>query len=82
LGANRLARRPALLGGIMELPVGVLAGRGRSRRRAVLLGGAAFILTLTGVAAARSFAGLLAGSVAARMDMAVPPPSGDGGGTG
>ena len=54
-----LASAPLLLGSIMELPLGVLAGHGRRRRRAVLLGGAAFTLTLIGAAAARSFAGLL-----------------------
>jgi FSR family fosmidomycin resistance protein-like MFS transporter len=43
----------------MELPLGILAGHGRRRRRAVLLGGAAFTLTLIGAAVARSFAGLL-----------------------
>jgi MFS transporter, FSR family, fosmidomycin resistance protein len=54
-----LESAPLLLGSIMELPLGVLAGRGRRRRRAVLLGGVLFILTLIGAAAARSFAGLL-----------------------
>ncbi len=54
-----LESAPLLLGSIMELPLGVLAGHGRRRRRAVLLGGVAFILTLIGAAAARSFAGLL-----------------------
>ena len=54
-----LESAPLLLGSIMELPLGILAGRGRRRRRAVLVGGAAFILTLIGAAAARSFAGLL-----------------------
>jgi FSR family fosmidomycin resistance protein-like MFS transporter len=54
-----LESAPLLLGSIMELPLGILAGRGRRRRRAVLLGGVLFILTLIGAAAARSFAGLL-----------------------
>jgi nitrate/nitrite transporter NarK len=38
-----LESAPLLLGSIMELPLGILAGHGRRRRRAVLLGGAAFI---------------------------------------
>ncbi len=54
-----LESAPLLLGSIMELPLGILAGHGRRRRRAVLLGGILFILTLIGAAAARSFAGLL-----------------------
>ena len=54
-----LESAPLLLGSIMELPLGILAGHGRRRRRAVLLGGVMFILTLIGAAAARSFAGLL-----------------------
>ena len=54
-----LESAPLLLGSIMELPLGILAGHGRRRRRAVLLGGAAFTFTLIGAAVARSFAGLL-----------------------
>jgi MFS transporter, FSR family, fosmidomycin resistance protein len=54
-----LESAPLLLGSIMELPLGILAGHGRRRRRAVLLGGVLFTLTLIGAAAARSFAGLL-----------------------
>jgi MFS transporter, FSR family, fosmidomycin resistance protein len=50
---------PLLLGSLLELPLGILAGHGRRRRVAVLLGGVVFILSLAGVAAARSFAGLL-----------------------
>jgi len=50
---------PLLLGSLLELPLGVLAGRGRRRRVAVLLGGVVFILSLAGAAAARSFTGLL-----------------------
>jgi MFS transporter, FSR family, fosmidomycin resistance protein len=55
-----LESAPLLLGSIIELPLGILAGHGRRRRRAVLIGGVAFILTLAGAAIARSFAGLLA----------------------
>jgi FSR family fosmidomycin resistance protein-like MFS transporter len=54
-----LASVPLLLGSLLELPLGILAGTGRRRRVAVLAGGALFILTLAGAAAARSFAGLL-----------------------
>jgi MFS transporter, FSR family, fosmidomycin resistance protein len=52
-----------LLGSLLELPLGVMAGQGRRRRLAVLAGGAVFILTLAAAAAARSFAGLLAAFV-------------------
>ena len=55
---------PLLVGGVLELPLGVLAGEGRRRRLAVLGGGLLFILTLLGVASARSFGVLLAAFVA------------------
>jgi MFS transporter, FSR family, fosmidomycin resistance protein len=58
-----LASVPLLLGSLLELPLGVMAGQGRRRRLAVLAGGAVFILTLVAAAAARSFAGLLAAFV-------------------
>ena len=58
-----LASVPLLLGSLLELPLGVMAGQGRRRRLAVLAGGAVFILTLAAAAAARSFAGLLAAFV-------------------
>jgi MFS transporter, FSR family, fosmidomycin resistance protein len=54
---------PLLLGSLLELPLGVMAGQGRRRRLAVLAGGAVFILTLLAAAAARSFGGLLAAFV-------------------
>jgi FSR family fosmidomycin resistance protein-like MFS transporter len=50
---------PLLAGGFLELPLGVLAGDGRRRRLAVLGGGILFVLTLLGVASARSFVILL-----------------------
>src|SRR5260370_29929562 len=50
---------PLLLGSLLELPLGGLAGHGRRRRLAVLGGGVLFILALVATAAARSFAGLL-----------------------
>jgi MFS transporter, FSR family, fosmidomycin resistance protein len=55
---------PLLLGGFLELPLGVLAGDGRRRRLAILGGGVLFVLTLLGVASARSFAVLLAAFIA------------------
>jgi FSR family fosmidomycin resistance protein-like MFS transporter len=50
---------PLLVGGLLELPVGLLAGQGRRRRRAVLGGGVAFVVSLGVVAGARSFPALL-----------------------
>jgi MFS transporter, FSR family, fosmidomycin resistance protein len=58
-----LASVPLLLGSLLEIPVGVLAGTGRRRRLTVLAGGAVFILSLAAAAAARSFAELLAALV-------------------
>jgi FSR family fosmidomycin resistance protein-like MFS transporter len=54
-----LASVPLLLGGVLELPLGVLAGDGRLRRAAVLGGGVLFVLALAGVAFAGNFAELL-----------------------
>jgi MFS transporter, FSR family, fosmidomycin resistance protein len=59
-----LASVPLLLGSVLELPLGVLAGHGRARRAAVAGGGIVFILALVAVATARSFAGLLVAFVA------------------
>ena len=55
---------PLLAGGLLELPLGVGAGEGKRRRLAVLAGGIVFVLTLLGVASARSFAVLLCAFVA------------------
>ena len=55
---------PLLVGGFLELPLGVLAGHGRRRRLAVLAGGIVFVLTLLGVASARSFTVLLCAFIA------------------
>jgi FSR family fosmidomycin resistance protein-like MFS transporter len=55
---------PLLLGGFLELPLGVLAGDGRRRRLAILGGGVLFVLTLLAAASARSFAVLLAAFIA------------------
>jgi MFS transporter, FSR family, fosmidomycin resistance protein len=51
---------PLLVGGVLELPLGLLADGGRRRRLAVLAGGILFTLSLAAVAGARSFAVLLA----------------------
>jgi MFS transporter, FSR family, fosmidomycin resistance protein len=50
---------PLLVGGVLELPLGILASGPARRRRAVLAGGIFFILSLLAVAASRSFAVLL-----------------------
>jgi MFS transporter, FSR family, fosmidomycin resistance protein len=54
-----LASVPLLVGGLLELPLGILASGSRRRRLAVLGGGIVFILSLAAVAGARSFAVLL-----------------------
>jgi FSR family fosmidomycin resistance protein-like MFS transporter len=59
-----LASVPLLLGSLLELPLGVLAGHGRRQRIAVLAGGVAFIGSLIAAAAAHSFAALLIAFVA------------------
>ncbi len=55
---------PLLVGGALEVPLGLLAGQGRRRRLAVLCGGIVFILSLAAVAGARSFAVLLCAFIA------------------
>src|SRR6266566_5017454 len=59
-----LASVPLLLGSLLELPVGVLAGHGRRRRIAVLAGGLVFVASLVAAAMAHSFAALLIAFVA------------------
>ena len=59
-----LASLPLIVGGLLELPLGVLAGEGRRRGLAILAGGIVFVLTLLGAASARSFAVLLGAFVA------------------
>ena len=59
-----LASVPLLVGGFLELPLGVLAGQGRRRRLAILGGGILFVLTLLGTASAGSFAVLMCTFVA------------------
>jgi MFS transporter, FSR family, fosmidomycin resistance protein len=58
-----LAAVPLLLGSLIELPVGVLSGTGRRRRRVVLAGGVAFVAAVLGIAVAHSFLVLLAALV-------------------
>ena len=43
-----LASVPLLVGGLLELPLGVLAGEGRRRRLAIAAGGIVFVLSLLG----------------------------------
>ncbi len=50
---------PLLAGGALELPLGIWASGPARRRRAVLIGGVVFILSLLAVAGARSFPVLL-----------------------
>jgi MFS transporter, FSR family, fosmidomycin resistance protein len=59
-----LASVPLLLGSLLELPLGVLAGHGRRQRIAVLAGGVVFIASLAAAAAAHSYAALLVAFVA------------------
>jgi MFS transporter, FSR family, fosmidomycin resistance protein len=59
-----LASVPLLAGGLLELPLGILAGAGRRRRLAVLGGGILFALTLAAAAVAGSFAVLMCAFVA------------------
>ncbi|MGH3231061.1 MAG: MFS transporter [Streptosporangiaceae bacterium] len=55
-----LASVPLLVGGALELPLGIVASGPGRRRRAVLAGGIIVILSLLAVAGARSFLVLLA----------------------
>ncbi len=59
-----LAAAPLIVGSLIELPVGVLAGTGRRRRLVTLGGGLLFIAALAGAALARNFAELLVAFVA------------------
>ena len=59
-----LAAVPVLIGSLLELPVGALAGQGRRRHRIILAGGAVFLAALLGTALAWSFAGLLISFIA------------------
>ena len=55
-----LASVPLLVGGALELPLGILAGEAGRRRRFILGGGIVFVLSLLAVAGACSYAVLLA----------------------
>ena len=54
---------PLLLGSLIELPIGVLSGTGRRRRRIVLTGGLVFIASVLAAGLAGSFPVLLAALV-------------------
>ena len=55
---------PLLAGGLLELPLGLVAGRGRRRNRLVLVGGVILAGSLALIAFATGFWALLAGLVA------------------
>ena len=55
-----LASVPLLVGGALELPLGILAGEAGRRRRFILGGGIVFVLSLLAAAGAYSYAVLLA----------------------
>lgn len=58
-----LSAVPLIVGGMIELPVGVLAGAGHRRRQFVLAGGVVFIAAVLAAGLAPSFAVLLAALV-------------------
>jgi FSR family fosmidomycin resistance protein-like MFS transporter len=55
-----LASVPLLVGGVLEFPLGILAGAGERRRRFILGGGIIFVLSLLAVASAPSWVVLMA----------------------
>jgi FSR family fosmidomycin resistance protein-like MFS transporter len=55
---------PLLAGGLIELPVGIVAGYGLRRRRVVFAGGVVFAASVAAAAGARTFPVLLASFVA------------------
>jgi MFS transporter, FSR family, fosmidomycin resistance protein len=55
---------PLLVGSLLELPLGLIAGHGRRRHRLVLAGGVVFVGSLAAVAAARSFGVLMLAFIA------------------
>ncbi len=59
LQVGLLAAVPLVVGGILELPVGVISGTGSRRRRFVLAGGLVFIASVLAAGLATSFIGLL-----------------------
>jgi MFS transporter, FSR family, fosmidomycin resistance protein len=54
-----LAAVPLIVGGILELPLGVVGGTGTRRRRFILIGGLVFVGSVLAVGLANSFAVLL-----------------------
>lgn len=59
LEVGLLSAVPLIVGGLIELPLGVLSGTGRRRRRFVLAGGLVFIAAVLSAGLARSFPVLL-----------------------
>jgi MFS transporter, FSR family, fosmidomycin resistance protein len=55
-----LATVPLIVGSLLELPAGVMAGTGPRRRRFVLAGGLVFVASVAAAGLATSFLGLLA----------------------
>ncbi len=55
---------PLLVGSLLELPLGLVAGHGRRRHQLVLAGGATFVGSLAAVAAAHSFAAVMLAFIA------------------
>jgi MFS transporter, FSR family, fosmidomycin resistance protein len=60
LQVGLLAAVPLIVGSLLELPAGVLAGTGPRRRRFVLAGGLVFVASVAAAGLATSFLGLLA----------------------
>jgi FSR family fosmidomycin resistance protein-like MFS transporter len=54
-----LAAVPLIVGGFLELPVGIISGTGERRRRFILIGGLVFCGSVLGFGLAGSFAALL-----------------------
>src|SRR5260370_37546016 len=70
---------PLIAGSLLELPVGVLSGAGRRRRRVIQAGGLVFIGAVLGAGLARAFRGLLVPLIVffpASGALAGPTPSG------
>ena len=59
LSGTAVAAVPLIVGGILELPIGIASGAGQRRRRFILLGGLVFTGSVLAVGFAESFAVLL-----------------------
>jgi len=60
LQIGMLAAVPLVVGSVLELPAGVIAGTGSRRRRFILAGGLVFVASVLAAGLATSFLGLLA----------------------